>query len=180
MTAALYLTVVGPIDQIRAQHICDNFAIASQQGCTELHMMLQSEGAVADDAIALANYIHGLPFAVHIYNPGRVASGAMLIYLAAHRRYVSRSDMFMLHRARLLATTGKISAADFRSRADEADLIDARCEAMIRERASLTEAMWRVYAERDLHFSAEDAVACGVAHEIRDFVVPTGGKVFNG
>lgn len=63
-----------------------------------MHAVFQSTGGGIGDGICLYNVFKALSIDLTLYNTGHVASIAVLAYLGAKHRKVSRHAAFMIHR----------------------------------------------------------------------------------
>jgi ATP-dependent protease ClpP protease subunit len=102
----------------------------------------------------------------------KVLQKVVIAYLGGERRLVSKHATFMIHRSTFNAqpaTTTNLANAT-RILAIE----DARTEAMLRERANLSDAQWTYLDRHDLWLGADEAVAAGVAHAITEYAPPKG------
>jgi ATP-dependent protease ClpP protease subunit len=139
------------------------------------HLALQSSGGLIGDGVWLYNFFRGFPRKLTVYNTGTVASIATIAFLGASKRVVSKHAAFMIHRSTFNAhppTAKNLAAA-----ASLLKIEDARTEAILRERATLTNAQWGHLNHHDLWLIADEAVAAGIADEIGDFAPPAGGNL---
>ncbi len=84
--------------------------------------------------------------------------------------------MFMIHRTQ--TTTQFANTQTVKAFVESAVLFDRSTEAILREHITMPEEKWLHFNHNDLWFSAEDAVKCGIAHEIGDFVPPAGTSLY--
>ncbi len=174
----IYATFSGLIDGQSIGRLFAGFGIATQNSVSTVHLLFQSTGGNVGDGVSLYNYFRGLPLELHIYNTGTVQSIAVLAYLGAQHRHVSAHATFLLHKSTFTIPT-PTTASKYRSLAKTLDIEDARVEAIIRSHATIPPKKWRERSVQDLTFGADDAVQYGVAHNIAEFVVPSGGQLFN-
>jgi ATP-dependent protease ClpP protease subunit len=174
----IYVTFAGAIDQHSLPRIFQNFAAATQAGASTMHLLFQSTGGTVGDGISLYNFFLEVPIELHIYNTGSVNSVAVLAYLAGKRRYVSRYGSFMVHKTYYPAHP-TANAARFQAVAETLAQEDARIEAILRAHTSIPREKWDRYGAVDVLFDSQEAVKCGLAHEIREFQMSSGNLVFN-
>jgi ATP-dependent Clp protease protease subunit len=173
----LYGTISGVIDQPALQRILGGFGFASQNGVQTAHVLFQSTGGGIGEGIALYNYFRALQIDLTIYNVGSVSSIAVIAYLGARHRKVSRHGTFMIHRTQ--TTTQAANTQTIKAFAESAVLFDKNTESILREHIkNLPAEKWAHFNHNDLWFSAEDAVKFGLADEIADFAPPLGAKIF--
>jgi ATP-dependent Clp protease protease subunit len=112
-----------------------------------------------------------------VYNAGSVQSIAAIAFLGAKVRKVSAHGAFMLHSAGMGQTV--TSAAVLESISQCIAIDNARIRAILREHVTLTAKQWEALDYMDLHFSAEESVANGIAQEIGEFLPPKGSKLYS-
>jgi len=173
----LYGTISGIIDQAAIQRIFGSFGFASQNGVLKAHVLFQSTGGGIGEGIALYNYFRALQIDLTLYNVGSVSSIAVVSYLGARHRKVSRHAAFMIHRTQ--TTTQAANTQTIKAFAESAVLFDKNTESILREHIkNLSAEKWAHFNHNDLWFSADDAVKCGLADEIVDFAPPAGARIY--
>lgn len=173
----VYAIFAGSIDQSALQRIVNALSTASTSGVRHVHLLFQSTGGGIGEGIALYNLFRALNFDLTLYNAGTVASIAVIAYLGAKHRKTSAHATFMIHRTQ--TTTEYANTETIKTLAESAILNDRRTEAILRDHIKMPADKWADFDHNDLHFSAEDAVKFGIAHEIGDFVPPGGAKLFS-
>src|SRR6478609_3550932 len=86
----------GPINQAAAQRISNAMTLAINNGVEGIHLLFQSDGGKAGDAIYLFNLFRSLPISLTLYNAGSVASIAVIAYLGAAKRITTSNATFMV------------------------------------------------------------------------------------
>lgn len=173
----VYATLVGDINTQLVQRTTGACFSGMQNGVSEVHFMIQSNGGFVNDGICLYNFLRNLPIAITTYNAGHVGSAAIWVYLAGSRRVSSATATFLLHRPYGGITGSNASA--IRSAADGIALDEKRTGQIMRDILTLTPEQWDIYNRGDLFLSAADALKCGLIHEIADFAPPRGSQVAN-
>lgn len=174
----VYGTFAGGIDQQSLPRFFNTFANAIQGGVETAHLLLQSSGGNVGDGISLYNYLRALPIELHIYNTGCVQSIAVLPYLAARRRIVSKSGTFLIHKAHY-SPPPYSNLSKLKSVIDSLLIDDQRIEAILKSHTQIPAEEWAAHASQDVTFDAQQAINFSVADEIGEFVVPPGNQVFN-
>jgi len=141
------------------------------------HILFQSSGGTVPDGIFLFNYFRSLPIELCLYNVGTVASIATLAYLGGHRRYVSASATFLLHRTQGSAQSA--NADRLKALTKSVAMDDHRIETILRQNLNMPNEYWDIHRVSDLWLTAEQAIAIGLATEIREFSAPAGSIIFN-
>jgi ATP-dependent protease ClpP protease subunit len=106
---------------------------------------------------------------------GVVSSVAVIAYLGAKTRKVSRHATFMIRRPQTNQVTNNDTVE---APAESAILFDETVEAILKEHINMPANRWAHFSRNDLWFSAEQAVKYGIAHEIDDFVAPADTKIW--
>lgn len=175
----IYFTFSGEINQDSTRRIFDKFAAATQeaQPVTKIHLLIESYGGTVGDGVCLHNFFHGYPIPIRAYNIGTLMSAAVTAFLGVKERVASLYAAFMVHGATsppLAATAGAS-----RSALSSITIDNGRIEAILRSQARLTEAQWNTFKHYELHLTAADAVAAGIAHEIAEWSPPSGCRMYN-
>jgi ATP-dependent Clp protease protease subunit len=178
LPADVYAVFSGLINHETLTRITNGFANATANNVTHLHVMFHSSGGAVGDGVALYNLFRAAPFELTLYNTGIVASIGGIAYLGALHRKISQYAIFMLHRTQCIVPQGS-SARVTQTIVNAAIVDDQRTEAILRRHIRLTDERWAEFDNNDLIFTAEQAVATGVADEIAEFVPPAGTRLYN-
>ncbi|MFC7817562.1 head maturation protease, ClpP-related [Streptomyces sp. NPDC057367] len=138
------------------------------RGITASNILLRvnSPGGQVYEGIAIANALRSHPASVTVQVDGIAASIASVIAMAGDRVRMMPNAMIMVHDASGL-TVG--NAADHRDTADLLDKISGNIADAYAARAGGTRDEWRQVMVAETWYTAEEAVAAGLADE----VVPT-------
>jgi len=166
----------GPIDQAGSQRLINSLTTASANNVKNVHLMFQSQGGGIGEGICLHNLFQTLPFELTLYNSGSVASIAVVAYLGAKRKKVGAYASFMIHRTQ--TTTTAANTQTVKAFAESAVLFDKNTEAILRKHINMPDEKWAHFDHNDLWFSAEEAVAYGIADGIAEFSPPTGTRLY--
>ena len=90
---------MGLIDNNSALSLMNavNQHIYNTQNLSKIQIHISSPGGDIISSIALYNYLRSLPVPTRIVNISTVASGAVIVYLAADERFAVKNCNFMLH-----------------------------------------------------------------------------------
>jgi ATP-dependent protease ClpP protease subunit len=167
----LYAVLSGTLDSSAVPRILTSFGNASQNNVQYMHILFQSTGGGIREGIRLYNLFKNASIDLTFYNMGVVSSAAVIAYLGAKTRKVSRHATFMIRRTQTTNDT-------LEPPAEGAILFDKTAEAILREHINMPANRWAHFSRNDLWFSAEQAVKYGIAHEISDFAVPADAKIW--
>ena len=175
-TKTLYLGFCGIIDAAGVGRIAAAFnqAVNDQFDC--VHLTFSSPGGAAADGVFLYNHIRSLPIRTVIHNSGTVASVATTIYAAADFRTACDASIFMIHPVQAQANGAHHS---LQSVLDSALAEEDRIDAILKERSAIPQDVLERRRSVDVFFTAKNALEYGLVHEIGDFTLPAGNKVFH-
>lgn len=148
------------------------------QGFRELTILLSTPGGSVMHGIAIYNFLRGLPVTVTTHNTGNVDSIGTVVYLAGSRRYACPQATFMLHGVAF----GTNAPAQFFERALKERLASVqrdqeRIKAIYGDRTGITPDMAETLFLGESNIAAADAVANGLAHEVRTVEIPAGSPI---
>jgi ATP-dependent Clp protease, protease subunit len=176
--AEIYAVFSGAIDQGSVSSIFrGTTAVIQNSSNSSIHMLMQSLGGGVSEGVCLYNFFRTLPIDLTLYNSGSVSSAAVIAFLGAKKRKVSAHATFMIHRT--YSSPQFANASRLQSAANSAIIDDQRTEAILRENLNLSPEQWEIHKVTELWLTANDAVACGLAHEIAEFSPPIGSPLYN-
>lgn len=172
-----YFGYCGPIDSAGATRIASSINAAVNEQFDSVHLCFSSVGGYVADGIYLYHYLRGLPISVTLHNTGTVASIATTLFVAGERRLCCHHAIFMMHPITMPAN-GSMASELLRTALDAAQRDEARTESILWERASIPEDILDNRRTREVYLTAQDALKYGLVHEIVDFALPPGNKIF--
>lgn len=142
----------------------DEFVAQLKQVATsKINLRLNSPGGSVFDGIAIANAIRSHPASVTVYVDSLAASIASVIALAGDRVVMMPQSQFMVHNA------SGACYGDASEMTKMADLLDKQSRNIAEAYAQHTGgtlAEWQDYMAAETWFTAEEAVAVGLADEV--------------
>jgi ATP-dependent Clp endopeptidase proteolytic subunit ClpP len=132
---------------------------------SQINLHLSSPGGSVFDGIAIMNALRAHQADVTVYVDSLAASIASVIAMAGDRVVAMPASEFMIHEASGLCVGG---ASDLRELADLLDRQSDKIAGIYAERAGGTVEEWRAAMERETWYSAEEAVAAGLADEVAE------------
>lgn len=172
-----YYGFTGIIEPGSATRITSALNVSVNDGCDEIYLCFSSFGGHVADGVFLYNHIRSLPVPVTIHNTGTVASIAAAVYVAAERRFCSEHGIFMIHPTEMPAQD-YMRAERLQSHLSAALADDERTENILRQRASIPDAILAERRFNDVYITPQDAVEFGLAHKISEFSLPRGNEIF--
>lgn len=172
-----YLGYCGLIDAQGITRIAQMLNSAVNEQFDSVYLCFSSAGGYVGDGIFLYNHIRSLPIPVTIHNTGTVASIAATLFVAADHRKCSQHSIFMMHPV-ATGASGALSTDVLLAALDSAQRDEARTEAILRDRTRIPDEVLTARRTRDVYITAEQALQFGLAHDIADFVLPPGNKIF--
>lgn len=126
---------------------------------------INSSGGNVFDAIAMSNALRDHPAHVTTVVDGLAASAASFIATAGDEVVMNRNSEMMIHNPKA-ATAG--GSTDMRQLADRLDAVRDNIASMYMSRAGGTVEQWREVMAAETWYSAEEAVAAGLADRVSD------------
>jgi ATP-dependent protease ClpP protease subunit len=174
----LYIGFCGGIDAAAVGKIAGVLNQAVNDQFDAVHMTFSSPGGIVSDGVYLYHHIRSLPISVTIHNMGIVASIGTTIYAAAERRTASANSMFMIHPVGTVPN-GAMKQSSLRATLEAVLADEERIDAILRERAVIPDEVLTRRRDADLFFAAQKALEYGLVHDILDFTLPAGNKIFH-
>lgn len=178
LPSLIYATITGPVDQSMVQRVFQSFAVAINGGVKVAHVVFQTTGGTIAEGIALYNYFRALPIDLHFYNVGTVASIGVVVFLGAQHRFASANSTFMIHKSTYNPQT-PTNADRASGMADALKIEDERTQAILEANLTISKRKIDKHRVTELPFNAKGALDCGLVHEIREFVLPSGNILSN-
>jgi len=142
-----------------------------EKACDTVRVRINSQGGEVYAGIAIFNAIRRSGCDIAIYTDGISASIAGIVAMCGRRHYMSRYSRLMIH-----AVSGGVfgNVSDLQKMIDEIRGLEETISAIIAERMHITakEVRDRYFDGEDHWFTAEEAVALGLADGIYDVDVP--------
>lgn len=129
----------------------------------EINLFVNSPGGDAYDGLAIMNLLRRHPARVNAVVDGLAASAASLVILAADHVTMARGSELMVHRAAALCL-GNVQ--DMRDAGDYLEKLDRSIAGLYAERAGGTVEDWLAVMDAETWYSAEEAVAAGLADAV--------------
>lgn len=138
-----------------------------------LNVYVNSPGGDAYDGIAIRNALRQSPAHVIVHVDGLAASAASYIACAGDEVIMGENAEIMIHEAWNIVLG---NAEEMRTEADALDRLSDNIAAMYAEKAGGEVASWRALMKAETWYSADEAVAAGLADRIegRDTDAPAG------
>jgi ATP-dependent Clp protease protease subunit len=175
----IHLSFCGPVDSHGASRLADALNSAVNRGAQHVYLTLSSPGGYVADGVFLYNHIRGLPLAVDMHNIGSVSSIAVVVFLAARRRYAARHAAFLIHPTTVAAGHASLAPAPLRSALDTAIAEDRRTEEILRAHTRLPEELIEARRHGDVFLSADEAIRYGLCDDVREFALPSGRQILH-
>lgn len=129
----------------------------------EITVYINSPGGDAFDGIAIRNALRGHRAQITAIVDGLAASAASIIAVGADQVLMGEGTELMIHDAWMLAIG---NADDMRAAADELDRLSDDIAGMYARKAGGTAAQWRQLMKDEVWYTADEAVAAGLADRI--------------
>jgi ATP-dependent protease ClpP protease subunit len=137
--------------------------IAALDSNRALTVRINSPGGNVYDGVAILNALRNHPGTVTCVVDGLAASAASVIAMGGDEIVMNRNAEMMVHNGSALVMGG---AQDMRKMADRLDAVNANLASVYAERAGGTPQDWRAVMDSETWYSAEEAVAAGLADRV--------------
>ncbi|SBS73790.1 Gp4 [uncultured Mycobacterium sp.] len=148
--------------------------LAAIDGTPDLTVRINSRGGDAFDGVAILNVLRGYGGRVTTIVDGLAASAASFIAMAGAEIVMNRNSEMMIHNGHALAVGG---ADDMRKVADNLERVNANIASIYAERAGGSVEDWRALMADETWFTAEEAVAAGLADRVESIKGHDANKV---
>lgn len=138
---------------------------------TEIRLHINSPGGDVFDGVAIVNSLRSHPARVVAVVDGIAASAASFIAAAADETIMAPNSELMIHDAWGLCVG---NAAEMRQMADMLDHISDNIASIYAAKAGGTTADWRAAMAKETWYSAEEAVAAGLADSVQELAPADG------
>lgn len=128
-----------------------------------LNVYINSPGGDVYDGIAIRNALREAPAQIVVHVDGLAASAASFIACAGDEIVMGENAEMMIHDAWIIAMG---NADELRTAAADLDRVSDNIAAMYAERAGGTAADWRAVMKAETWYTAEEAVAAGLADRL--------------
>ena len=161
------LRIYGPVDSwggewgTSAEEVAQ--ALDSLGSVAEIRLRLNSPGGEVYEAIAMVNLLRQHSARVVAQVDGIAASAASFLAASADELIMGRNSELMIHDA---WSIGIGSAADMRALADRLDQVSDNIAAIYQRKGGGDVAGWRAAMLAETWYSADDAVASGLADRV--------------
>lgn len=148
---------------------------AVEEEFTELTVCISSVGGEPDKAFYAMNILRGLPLTVTTHNVGGVRSAANVLFMAGQRRYASPGSAFFFHETWFEG--GQHNSTSVGKRLQSIQKDDDRSVAALARFTGQSEETVRDWHARDVTMSEAEAVKLGIAHAVKELVIPANAFV---
>lgn len=161
----------GDCAQVHIYAEIGQWGITADQFCRDLKditaktldVRINSPGGDVFDGIAIHNALTAHPAKIHVFVDGVAASIASVIAMAGDRVTMARGSQMMIHEGHTAAAG---TADDMRAQATLLDSVSDTIAGFYMSRAGGELAQWRGRMKKETWYSAEEAVAAGLADEV--------------
>lgn len=147
-------------------------ALSEMQNVTAIDVHINSPGGDVFDGLAIMNCLRACAATVTTYVDGIAASIASVIAMAGQRVVMGPHSQLMIHDASGLCIG---NASDMREMATMLDFQSDNIAAVYAEKAGGTVADWRTHMTAETWYTAEEAVAAGLADDVAQSSAVTAG-----
>lgn len=170
------INFTGPINSHTCGQMIEQCSRAVEAEATQLILTIATMGGECSYGFSLYNFLTALPVPVHTHNLGTVESMGNIIYLAGERRTACRCSKFLFHPFHW-TLNGAVDHARMAEYAMSLDYdLDLYAQIVAERTRGAAEALdIPVYLRAAPRIvAAQEAIACGLAHEILELGLQKG------
>lgn len=94
----IWYSIIGDIEQKTLTDFVDSVnEQVYKSPVKKLKLFLSSEGGDVETSLALYHFIQALPFETEIIGFNKIASSAVIVFVASTKRFVTKNCIFILH-----------------------------------------------------------------------------------
>lgn len=145
----------------------------ANSGIPKVTLSLSTEGGQITSGIQLYNMLRALPFDLTVHAVGDIASAGNIVFVAGRRRVASPHSRFLFHEP----SVGQVQDMDVKALRELAAQLQSngdRNRAILEERTKMSRSEINNLKRRTSTMTPTQAVEGGLAHSVKDLVIPEG------
>jgi ATP-dependent protease ClpP protease subunit len=167
-----YLGFNAAIDRKAAEQVSYIVNDARLKGFTEVTLCMSSIGGLLDQTYYLFNIIEALEVDIVTWNIGNIQSAANMIFLCGDKRYASPGATFFFHQTGYDPPSSRVTEPYLAEKLKAVQYDDNRSASIIAAKTGKPIEDVRGWQNTELVMDTGAALAHGLIHDIRDFVIP--------
>jgi ATP-dependent protease ClpP protease subunit len=172
-----YINFHAPIKQFTAQNLMTVVSQKLVAGTDNFYILFSTPGGEVPSGITLYNFFRAIPAQVTMHNIGNVDSIGNAIFLAGNTRYACRHSTFMFHGVAFEVKSMTLDEKNARERLHQILADQSRIADIIVDRTNIQRRRSRQLFREAKTKNADEALATGIIHEIRDAAIPAGSDI---
>lgn len=145
-----------------------------EEGCNEVHVLLNTGGGAVNYGFEAYNVLRGLPVRLITHNTGNVDSIGNVIFLAGDERRTCAHSTFMFHGVVWNIGGSQVSGQQARELLNNIDADHRRISDCVADRTALTTSEVADFFNEAATKDAAFAMDKGIVHSIADVSIPAG------
>ena len=170
------IRLLAQIDFAVANQLINSCEAAMKLNVDELVLNISSPGGITDSALAAYQYMRGRRVPLTVHNFGSVESAAVILFCAGAKRYSTSNARFMIHQP-FVDTGGRQLQIHEADASEVTATLKNQTDTIVRilaETTGKTESTTRSWVVSHVVWTAKEALANNLIHEIRDDIVNQG------
>ena len=167
-----YLGFNAAIDRKSAEQLVFLVGDAVKNEFKSVNLCLSSVGGILDHAYYAFSMIEALDTEVVTWNTGNIQSAANLLFLCGDKRYATKGSTFFFHQTSYDPPPQRITEPWLAERLKAARYDDTRGAEIIAGKTGKPVGEVRSWQNTELVVTAPEAIANGLAHEVRELRIP--------
>ncbi|HEY5624992.1 MAG TPA: ATP-dependent Clp protease proteolytic subunit [Dehalococcoidia bacterium] len=176
----LYVKWFAPVNDATTQNLMGVLDDALNNGVQHVVLLISSPGGNVYNGLSAHNYLRGLPIEVTTHNFGSCDSIGAVVFCAGSKRFSVPHARFLLHGVQMqFGKGGSLEETQLEERlkslrSDTGNIAGVIASAAGKSVEDVHEAM----RQRTV-LSAEEALAFGLVHEVKEALVPSGARLLS-
>ncbi len=174
----LYIKWFAPVNDATTQNLMSVLDNAYSSGIEHVVLLISSPGGSVYHGLSAHNYLKGLPIEITTHNFGSCDSIGVVVFCAGSKRFSVPHARFLLHGVQMqFGQGGSLEETQLEERlkglrSDMGNIAGVIATAVGKSEEDVHETM----RQRTV-LSADEAVAFGLVHEIKEALIPPGARL---
>lgn len=167
-----FLGFNAAIDRKSAEQVAFLVSNSRNKGFLEVNLCISSVGGILDHTYYLFNTIEALNVNMITWNVGNIQSAANIIFLCGDHRYATPGSTFFFHQTGYDPPSNRVTEPYLAEKLKAVQYDDNRSASVIAAKTGKPIEDVREWQNTELVMDTDAALAHGLIHEVRDFVIP--------
>jgi len=173
-----YIALYADINGKSAEELTNLIAKEIPQHTHTLYLLICTGGGSVEYGFALYNFLRGLPYKIITHNMANADSIGNILMLAGEERYATENAVFLIHGVKSKIKDEKIALGFMEEKMSCIKSDEDRIHQTILKHSNMKKELLDNLSISGAVFTAQDALKCGLIHDIRKITIPSGANLF--